>query len=166
MADYLTTDTELTSIANAIRSKGGTSARLSFPAGFVSAINAISTGGGGGQWEDASDWIEINGMPYNKLLAVKSRYCLFFLLDFGLVEPFDVTTTTILVRGDELGLVPYFFATCGFQNIDDPFDIDNPNVWRPSEGLAQVAGDFEIVVDEAYIDAEYPIVVVGAAWLY
>lgn len=44
MADYLTTDTELTSVANAIRTKGGTSASLVYPTGFVSAINAISTG--------------------------------------------------------------------------------------------------------------------------
>lgn len=44
MADYLVTDTELTSIANAIRTKGGTSANLSFPTEFVSAIGAISTG--------------------------------------------------------------------------------------------------------------------------
>lgn len=47
MADYLVTDTELTSVANAIRTKGGTSANLSFPTEFVSAINAIPTGGGG-----------------------------------------------------------------------------------------------------------------------
>lgn len=49
MADYLTTDTELTSIANAIRTKGGTSESLSFPTGFVDAVNAIQTGGGGAQ---------------------------------------------------------------------------------------------------------------------
>lgn len=42
--DYLTTDTELTSIADAIRTKGGTSASLVYPAGFISAINAISGG--------------------------------------------------------------------------------------------------------------------------
>ena len=46
MTTYLTTDTELTSIANAIRTKGGTSASLTYPAGFVSAIQAIPTGGG------------------------------------------------------------------------------------------------------------------------
>ena len=45
MADYLTTDTELTSIADAIRTKGGTSAALTYPADFISAINAITTGG-------------------------------------------------------------------------------------------------------------------------
>lgn len=46
MADYLVTDTELTSIANAIRTKGGTSASLEFPQEFVQAINDIQTGGG------------------------------------------------------------------------------------------------------------------------
>lgn len=38
-------DADLTSVANAIRTKGGTSASLAFPAGFVSAIGAIPTGG-------------------------------------------------------------------------------------------------------------------------
>lgn len=47
MANYLTTEADLTSVANAIRTKGGTSAQLAFPAGFVSAIDAIPTGGGG-----------------------------------------------------------------------------------------------------------------------
>lgn len=41
--DYLTTNVEITSIANAIRTKGGTSAQLVYPAGFVSAIGAITT---------------------------------------------------------------------------------------------------------------------------
>ena len=47
MADYLTTDTELTSVADAIREKGGTSAALAWPSGYVDAIDAIETGGGG-----------------------------------------------------------------------------------------------------------------------
>ena len=41
MAEYVTTDTELTSVANAIRTKGGTSASLAYPTGFVSAIQAL-----------------------------------------------------------------------------------------------------------------------------
>lgn len=45
--DGTTLDSNLTSIANAIRTKGGTSASLLFPTEFVSAINAIQTGGGG-----------------------------------------------------------------------------------------------------------------------
>ena len=42
--EYLTRKSELTSVADAIRAKGGTSAQLVYPAGFVSAIQAIQTG--------------------------------------------------------------------------------------------------------------------------
>lgn len=45
MVNYLVTDLELTSIAAEIRTKGGTSGQLSFPDGFISAIEAIETGG-------------------------------------------------------------------------------------------------------------------------
>lgn len=48
MSVYLVSDTDLTSIANAIRTKGSTNASLTFPTGFVSAIDDISTGGDGG----------------------------------------------------------------------------------------------------------------------
>ena len=46
MANYVVSDTNLTAVANAIRTKGGTSAQLEFPDDFVSAIGDIQTGGG------------------------------------------------------------------------------------------------------------------------
>lgn len=46
MAEYLTNTTDLTKVASAIREKGGTSGALVYPDGFVSAINAITTGSG------------------------------------------------------------------------------------------------------------------------
>ena len=46
MANYIVTDTELTSVADMIRSKAGTSASLSFPNGFVSAVEAIPAASG------------------------------------------------------------------------------------------------------------------------
>ena len=46
MSKYLVDGTDMTSVANAIRTKGGTSAQLEFPSGFVSAIGNISGGGG------------------------------------------------------------------------------------------------------------------------
>ena len=49
LVDSTQLDADLTSVANAIRTKGGTSADLAFPAGFVSAVEAIPTGGGGYQ---------------------------------------------------------------------------------------------------------------------
>lgn len=42
--EYITTDTALTAIANAIRTKGGTSETLEFPDDFVTAIGDITTG--------------------------------------------------------------------------------------------------------------------------
>ena len=45
LVDSTQLDSDLTSVANAIRTKGGTSASLAFPADFVSAIAAIPTGG-------------------------------------------------------------------------------------------------------------------------
>ena len=45
MASYKVTNADLSSVANAIRTKGGTSAPISFPSGFVEAIGNISGGG-------------------------------------------------------------------------------------------------------------------------
>lgn len=44
-ADQL--DADLESVANAIRSKGGTAEELAFPDGFISAVENMETGGGG-----------------------------------------------------------------------------------------------------------------------
>ena len=46
LVDSTQLDADLTSVANAIRTKGGTSAQLAFPAEFVQAIEDIQTGGG------------------------------------------------------------------------------------------------------------------------
>ena len=43
MSDYKVSGASLTSVANAIRTKGGTSADLSFPDGFVTAVGNIPT---------------------------------------------------------------------------------------------------------------------------
>lgn len=45
--EYLTNDTDLKAVADAIRTKAGSTAALSFPDGFVSAVNGIETGGCG-----------------------------------------------------------------------------------------------------------------------
>lgn len=60
LVDSTQLDADLTSVANAIRTKGGTSASLAFPAGFLTAIAAIPSGGGGvkakkGTYTGASD---------------------------------------------------------------------------------------------------------------
>jgi len=54
MADYIVKDTELTSVANAIRTAGGTNSLLSFPNGFISAVGNISGGGGSSDFSAAN----------------------------------------------------------------------------------------------------------------
>lgn len=44
---YLVNSTDMTTVADAIRTKGGTSAPLAFPDGFANAVSAIQSGGGG-----------------------------------------------------------------------------------------------------------------------
>ena len=46
--DSAVLDADLTAVADAIRSKGGTSEPLAFPDGFVNAVEGISAGGGSG----------------------------------------------------------------------------------------------------------------------
>ena len=74
MAKYLTTDTDLTSVANAIRTKGGTSAPLAYPAGFVSAIDAIPTGGGGEPVEEKDvNFIDYDGTILYSYTAAEAQ---------------------------------------------------------------------------------------------
>lgn len=46
--EYAVNASDLTAVADAIRTKGGTSAPLAFPSGFVAAVEAIAAGTGGG----------------------------------------------------------------------------------------------------------------------
>lgn len=56
LVDSTQLDTDLTSVANAIRAKSGGSSQLAFPAGFVSEIQAIPSGGGSTSGEIDSDY--------------------------------------------------------------------------------------------------------------
>ena len=46
MGAYIVKSSDLTAVADAIRTKGGTSAALTFPSGFVTAVENIPSGGG------------------------------------------------------------------------------------------------------------------------
>lgn len=71
--EYLTNDTDLTAVADAIRSKGGTTAALVYPEGFVDAIGAIETGGGGTDVEDGIITRTITSIENNRVTSVATR---------------------------------------------------------------------------------------------
>lgn len=66
MADYLATDTDLTAVANAIRSKSGTSGQLVFPGEFISAIEDITT-------DEKMPHVDIPDYVKEEALAVAER---------------------------------------------------------------------------------------------
>lgn len=76
MAEYLTNTTDLTKVASAIRAKGGTTAQLAYPDGFVTAIQAIETGGGGGSDELVNSLIDrtISGAYVNNTVTAIGVY--------------------------------------------------------------------------------------------
>ena len=55
MTNYIVTDDELTDVADSIRTKGGTSALLEWPQGYIDAVDAIETGGGGDPYPVVGD---------------------------------------------------------------------------------------------------------------
>ena len=63
MAYRKVNDNSLASVADAIRSKGGTSDALVFPDGFVSAISSIQTGGGG--TASSAKWNDVTFIDYD-----------------------------------------------------------------------------------------------------
>ena len=76
MAAYLTNTADLTAVADAIRAKSGQTGQLVYPDGFVSAINAIETGGGGGSDELVNSLIDrtISGVYVNNTVTAIGVY--------------------------------------------------------------------------------------------
>lgn len=76
MAEYLTNTADLTAVADAIRAKSGISNPLVYPDGFVSAIQAIETGGGSGSDELVNSLIDrtISGAYLNNTVTIIGRY--------------------------------------------------------------------------------------------
>ena len=94
MADYLVTDTELTSVANAIRTKGGTSAQLTFPQGFVDAVGAIPTGA-------ASD-PPLGAIRSDAELVKRISYDKYVVRDLGITLPAYTSSPKTLIASSKL----------------------------------------------------------------
>lgn len=85
MANYLTTDTDLGAVADAIRTKGGTSADLVFPQGFVDAIDAISGGGNPGEEFEWASSAQIVTVGANTAASTQDCVNYFSSYDYSLL---------------------------------------------------------------------------------
>lgn len=99
MADYIVKDTELTGVANSIRTAGSTSSLLTFPNGFISAINNISGGGGGDSDFSTAEVTIEQGMPPKMTMPLP--ICNEAEMSFASVEQIEAsgTVTAVLYKG-------------------------------------------------------------------
>lgn len=79
LVDSTQLDSDLTSVANAIRTKGGTSANLAFPVDFISAIGNISSGGG-----SETETVEIEVSAYKSYDSAMA-----FLDEYRVIAPYN-----------------------------------------------------------------------------
>lgn len=98
VVEYLATNTDLTKVADAIRAKGGTTEKLSFPDGFASGIQALTAGSG----EEYDGDYRVTPKFTEKVLQTKNK----FMKDNMSVAPIEVARvsnpsggTTVYIGG-------------------------------------------------------------------
>ena len=134
MSNYIVTDSELTSVANAIRTKGGTNGSLVFPGGFTSAISNISGGGGG-----SSDFstAEVTVVVAEAESADITIVCIdnnSLIVDMAVVS---TTYSVPLYKGECIWLAnsPYTYSISG----DASYDDDNGTITITGNGTITIS---------------------------
>lgn len=131
-------DSKLTTVADAIRTAGGTTATMSFPTGMVDAISSLSSGGGG--TEELSALLKIFGCSDYEISVVqgdtqgltrinipitnetmKSSVRLILIPGMNSLFPANTVKKAPILRGPSLALVLGFFAYI-WPNIPDGSD--------------------------------------------
>ena len=113
--EYLVNSADLTSVADAIRAKGGTSDALTFPGGFVEAIGAIQAGATKEGWVRPSDWPNYDLIDRTNMEAIFFTYsCKDIIREPTLIDcaAFKARTTTgeyLVERGN--------IAASGFTSV-------------------------------------------------
>ena len=123
MINYLVSDSDLTSIANTIRTKGGTSGSLIFPNGFNTAINNISGGGGGGDFSTAEVTVIGGGIDVDD--AYPEIYICALVNDeivsYVPLEENEISIDVILYKGEQGNI--YLLSQVGNSLTSDDFSV-------------------------------------------
>ena len=94
LVDSTQLDADLTSVANAIRTKGGTSASLAFPADFVIAIAALPTGGA-----DLDAYFKRTA-PTSAVLPTATRLCGYAFFESAVLQSINAPSVTRIGQRD------------------------------------------------------------------
>ena len=144
LVDSTQLDADLTSVANAIRTKGGTSGQLAFPAGFISAVGAIEgLPGYAGHYvfEPTEDVLEVSvpiGTGKRKVVII-SNYdftgsgTVVFAGVIGMNSGGSIATVSRVLTRTSSGNVSYYASNGGggqsWTYIDGVLRIANTSGW-------------------------------------
>ena len=117
LVDSTQLDADLTSVANAIRTKGGTSASLAFPSGFVTAIGNIS-GGSGWTTDGIAENLEPNGSITLSSSVTASKFCAFRGKPITYITGSAVTIIEMDAFYDCTSLTDIYFPVCTQANTE------------------------------------------------
>ncbi len=140
VVDSTQLDADLLSVANAIRTKGGTSASLAFPAEFVSAIESIR--GGLNYHLETVECTAYNNGPY-----VTRQFDDFILLAEFNTKPTEMPTNTetylicyIYINDNFVATSKYAVRQNGTTNLSLVGVAINPNQLTVSETSLRISG--------------------------
>lgn len=125
-------DSDLTSVANAIRAKSGGSSQLAFPSGFVSEIQAIPSGGA-----DIADWRVVSGTVTTTAISKNIKF------NVGITGTNRLINCIGFYAGDITDLPPasdysetYIEQTCGWYSTGNNYVRNGySNQWSPGQAI-------------------------------
>lgn len=160
MSKYIVESTDLTAIANEIRTKGDTSAQLSFPSGFVDAISQMDSGA---KYVSGSFTVPNDGIGYYTISLGKtlSKYIFY-------IEATSASKTEILNSGLNANKA-YMFLGCypktEVNNVENAYTACYQRV-NPSSGAVDMATNSGAVLTDTSIRLPVGAFATGAFYLY
>lgn len=147
LVDSTQLDSDLASVADAIRAKSGGSSQLAFPAGFVSEIQAIPSGGGGAVYTEISAVTILNDSSHgvNNKVVVPPH---------GTVKKFEVEYKDITDGTNDANDIVIALVGIGGISVTSPFvGYKSSNGITLSskteiDGYAHLAGSFNSVISQ------------------
>lgn len=146
--EYIATSTEFKTVADKIRSKGGTTASMEWPDGFAAAIEAIQSGGGEVQRSEGTFTtsggranVECGFKPDLVVIFEENNNCCHAA--FGFAEDDRSETTTLFTMMDQTGIGsnPYVLAS---SRTETGFTV-NVNKYTSASEYSNYNGTFNYV---------------------